>query len=624
MYKKILYGAAGAAGASVVAWRTMFPWIGDDLIMMKLGSKALKKQVEDIEKGIFLVNRFEDQVHKNPDKVFIIYDDNLFTFKTMDEQANRVANAAKSLGLRVGDTVALFCSNSPEFIWTFLGLQKIGVIVAMVNTSIHAKALAHSVIASGASVLMVGAGDDLKNTAIEAADDMENVKIWLQGCSSSQLPANFLSFDDLMYRALPVPIDKSYRSEVDAMTTCCYIYTSGTTGLPKPTFIQQLKAQAIGSTHYVLSINENDILYLVLPLFHSAACMSLWSALNAGATVVLRKKFSASHFWQDVRKYNVTIFQYIGELCRYLLAQKPSELDRKHKVRAIIGNGLRKDIWTEFQTRYGIPFICEFFAATDGNTLLFNASNKPGAIGRLSPFMRRLEPNPRRLVKYDYNTAEPVRDKNGRCIEVDRPGEAGLFISFIPPEARNKPIYRAAAEATAKKIIRNAFVDGDEYYNYGDLLYRDKDYFLYFNDRIGDTFRWKGENVSTTEVANILTNVDFIQDANVYGVSVPGQDGRAGMAALTLTKDTNLSPEKLKKIYDYCEKELPRYARPIFLRNLEEDILTVTFKQKKNNIVKEGFNPMEIKDRLYFRDEQSRTYIPLTADVYPKVLKAKL
>ncbi|KAK6179983.1 hypothetical protein SNE40_012216 [Patella caerulea] len=624
MYKKILYGAAGAAGASVVAWRTMFPWIGDDLIMMKLGSKALKKQVEDIEKGIFLVNRFEDQVHKNPDKVFIIYDDNLFTFKTMDEQANRVANAAKSLGLRVGDTVALFCSNSPEFIWTFLGLQKIGVIVAMVNTSIHAKALAHSVIASGASVLMVGAGDDLKNTAIEAADDMENVKIWLQGCSSSQLPANFLSFDDLMYRALPVPIDKSYRSEVDAMTTCCYIYTSGTTGLPKPVILSNAKASRISFHLEILEVNESDTIYLTLPLYHSAACISLYGAMRTGATVVLRKKFSASHFWQDVRKYNVTIFQYIGELCRYLLAQKPSELDRKHKVRAIIGNGLRKDIWTEFQTRYGIPFICEFFAATDGNTLLFNASNKPGAIGRLSPFMRRLEPNPRRLVKYDYNTAEPVRDKNGRCIEVDRPGEAGLFISFIPPEARNKPIYRAAAEATAKKIIRNAFVDGDEYYNYGDLLYRDKDYFLYFNDRIGDTFRWKGENVSTTEVANILTNVDFIQDANVYGVSVPGQDGRAGMAALTLTKDTNLSPEKLKKIYDYCEKELPRYARPIFLRNLEEDILTVTFKQKKNNIVKEGFNPMEIKDRLYFRDEQSRTYIPLTADVYPKVLKAKL
>ncbi|XP_050400492.2 long-chain fatty acid transport protein 6 [Patella vulgata] len=374
----------------------------------------------------------------------------------------------------------------------------------------------------------------------------------------------------------------------------------------------------------MLEVNESDTIYLTLPLYHSAACISLYGAMRTGATVVLRKKFSASHFWQDVRKYNVTIFQYIGELCRYLLAQKPSELDKQHKVRAIIGNGLRKDIWTEFQTRYGIPFICEFFAATDGNTLLFNASNKPGAIGRLSPFMRRLEPNPRRLVKYDYNTAEPVRDENGRCIEVDKPGEAGLFISFIPPEARNKPIYRAAAEATAKKIIRNAFVDGDEYYNYGDLLYRDKDYFLYFNDRIGDTFRWKGENVSTTEVANILTNVDFIQDANVYGVAVPGQDGRAGMAALTLTKDTNLTPEKLQKIYDYCEKELPRYARPIFLRNLEEDILTVTFKQKKNNIVKEGFNPMEINDQLFFRDEQTRTYIPLTADVYPKVLKAKL
>ncbi|ESP00513.1 hypothetical protein LOTGIDRAFT_206138 [Lottia gigantea] len=542
-------------------------------------------------------------VSRSPEKTCLIYEDCLYSYRMVDEYANKVANLAKSLGLKFGDTVSLYCTNSPQFIWTFLGFLKLGITVAMINTSLHSKSLSHSVVSSESLAIIVGEGR--------------------MGLPSSQLPSDFISFDDLMLRALPVPVDRSVRRDIKPFDTCCFIYTSGTTGYPKPVHIQHFKVYAFCNVLYAFSITPEDILYNTLPLFHSAGMYNLCSGLNVGCTIVLKKKFSAHEFWEDVVRYNVTIFQYIGELCRYLLSQPPSPLDSKHKVRAIIGNGLRKDIWTKFQTRFKIPLILEFFAATEGNTLLFQLSNKPGSCGRLSPFIQKLEPFPRRLVKYDYDTAEPLRDKNGRCIPI-KPGEVGILLSGVNPLTKDLPMYKASRAENDKKIVRNAFVDGDEYFNYGDLLYLDKDYFLYFNDRIGDTFRWKGENVSTTEVANILTDIDFIHDANVYGVTVPGQDGRAGMAAITLYNDSELTTKQLKVIYEHCEKELPHYAVPIFLRVLKEDILTVTYKQKKRDIVKEGFDPLSVSDALYFRDSKRATYIPLTTDLYPVILKSKL
>ncbi|KAK6179984.1 hypothetical protein SNE40_012217 [Patella caerulea] len=624
MIDKVLIGLAGAAGISFTAWKTMFPWIGDDLKILQAGYKVRKVMNEEIEQAYFLIDKFEDKVKLHPDKPFIIYDHNIYSFQYVDQQANKVANIAKRWGLTVGDTVALYASNSPSFIWTFLGLAKLGVTVALINSNLQGKALVHCVKASGGKILIVGEGMELLNTVIELDTELDNYDIYIQGSSKDQIPPNYTSFDDLMRKTMPTPVHKNVRSKMNVMSTFCFIYTSGTTGLPKPVFILHIKGISLSKLVGLFGLSENDIFYLFLPLYHTSGCMSLFGAIDVGATVVIRKKFSVSYFWKDVHQYNITVIQYIGELCRYLLNGPKDPLENQHKIKVMFGNGLRKDIWTKFQTRFNIPKIVEFFGATEGTGFTFQLSNKPGAIGRYSPLIKKIDPSPKRIVKYDFATAEPIRDQNGRCIEI-KPGESGLILSIIPDVVRSLPFYRASQEDNNKKIVLNAFEEGDAYFNYGDLFYLDKDYFLYFQDRLGDTFRWKGENVSTTEVANILTNVDFIQDANVYGVTVPGHDGRAGMAALTLTDIQELSEDNLKTIYNHCEEELPRYARPIFLRVLEEADLTSTFKQRKVDLIKEGYNPSVVKDPLYFRDDSKKTFVPLTFQLFTSgVAKSKL
>jgi solute carrier family 27 fatty acid transporter 6 len=276
--------------------------------------------------------------------------------------------------------------------------------------------------------------------------------------------------------------------------------------------------------------------------------------------------------------------------------------------------------------RFKIPLIAEFFGSTEGVTLLLNVSNVPGAIGRLSPLINKLDADPKVLVKFDYATAEPIRDKNGRCIKVAI-GEPGLFLAKVPDNLvvdGKFSVYRSSSEANEKKLVRNAFQDGDIYFNYGDVFSLDKDYFVYFQDRIGDTFRWKGENVSTTELANIISSLEFIEDANVYGVKIPGSEGRAGMTALTLMTGQKLGPKELKELYDHVCQELPTYARPLFVRLLDQAVITGTFKQQKVALADEGYDLVKVKDPLYFLDTENGTYSSLTTKDLAKFLTSKL
>ncbi|XP_046574399.1 LOW QUALITY PROTEIN: very long-chain acyl-CoA synthetase-like [Haliotis rubra] len=617
MLDKVVYGVAGAAGASVVAWKTMFPWINHDLKIIKVQKRLKTEKDKDLESGEFLIDRFEKHVYNQPRKPFIIFEGNVFTYEYIDQQANRVANVVRTWGLSVGDTVAMMIYNEPAFVWTFLGLQKMGIEAALINFNLPHKQLSHSVNASGAKAFIVGPGAELFDAVHAEEEEFGGMPIYIQGCSANQMPTGYISFDDLMAASSPAGVDGSVRAALTPMSPVCYIYTSGTTGLPKPAPVS-LREMSIGLA--IANCTSNDIVYTVLPLYHSSGGgIGLFGTIKVGATMVLRRKFSASHFWEDCSCYRVTIIQYIGELFRYLLS-RPESLDEKsHQIRAAFGNGLRRDIWKQVQTRFKIPQIIEFFGATEGNTMLFNLSNKPGAIGRLSPLLQRLSPNYQTLVKYDIATAEPIRDSNGHCIEV-KPGEKGLFISAFAPEMKEVNFYKASQEANEKKRVRNVFKKGDSYFNFGDIFYLDGDYFVYFVDRIGDTFRWKGENVSTTEVANILTSLDFIHDANVYGVTIPGQDGRAGMAALTLYDDKPLTHELLRKIWKHCEENLATYARPMFLRLQKEATLTATFKQRKVELVKEGFDINLVDDPLYFADQVTKSYIPIKQDTYSRIL----
>ncbi|BFY97259.1 hypothetical protein BsWGS_00299 [Bradybaena similaris] len=602
-----------------------FPWLEDDLKVIEADRNMTKFEEEALQ--TFLIDKFEEFVENTPKKTFLIYEDNLFSYELVDQMACRVANIARSWGLGLRDCVAMMMHNEPAFIWTFLGLQKLGIAAALINYNLRSRPLMHSILATDPKYLIVGAGEDLLGAVTEVTPDLGKLQVYVQGLGLLQPPSGVHSFDPLMLVTLPLAISPTVRKGLELSDVCSYIYTSGTTGLPKPAIISQRRAISIGCRTLLAGLTKTDVIYTVLPLYHSAGGgLGLYGSIVTGAMMVLKKKFSASQFWSDCRRYDVTFIQYIGELFRYLLAQPVSTLEGEHKVRVAFGNGLRKDIWLEVDKRFKIPLIAEFFSSTEGTGMTVNFFNKPGAVGRLSPLLKKVNDNSIALVKFDYSTALPIRGPNGRCISVTV-GEPGLFLTKIPEvllQGGEFSPYRSSRDANEKKVVRDVIEAGDMYFNFGDVLTLDKDYFLFFQDRIGDTFRWKGENVSTTEVANVITAIEFVHDANVYGVEVPGNEGRAGMVALTLNEGYSLGAQELKSLYDHVCEELANYARPLFVRHLDEAVVTGTFKQQKFDLINQGFDLAKVTDPLYFLDAERKTYSPLTANDLPKFLASRL
>jgi fatty-acyl-CoA synthase len=373
-----------------------------------------------------------------------------------------------------------------------------------------------------------------------------------------------------------------------------------------------LKFFATGAASQLAGFGPKDTMYCALPLYHSAGgAMCVAAVLATGGTLALRRKFSASAFWDDVRVFDATAFQYIGEFCRYLLNQPPNRRDGEHRLRFAIGNGLRPDIWEAFRDRFRIPQIVEFYGATEGNIAMLNLDDTVGSIGKLPPALVA----DGRLIRYDVSTDSHPRDEEGRCIEC-QPGEPGELIGKLPARAgdtRGRFEGYTSKEATERKILRDVFASGDAWFRTGDLLRRDAAGYFYFVDRIGDTFRWKGENVSTQEVAEALVGYGAVEMANVFGVAVPGADGRAGMASLVLT-----DPGKFdgRAFFEFATERLPGYAAPIFVRLQSEADVTGTFKLRKVELAKEGFDPSLVKDRLFVRDDAERAYVELTPERY--------
>uniref|UniRef100_A0A4W3K3Q5 long-chain-fatty-acid--CoA ligase n=1 Tax=Callorhinchus milii TaxID=7868 RepID=A0A4W3K3Q5_CALMI len=426
------------------------------------------------------------------------------------------------------------------------------------------------------------------------------------------------SLNEKIDQASDCPLPVSLRSSITLEDNFIYIYTSGTTGLPKAAIIKHSRALRGCTILRLLNISADDVVYLTLPLYHSSGSLiGICGAIQIGATIVLRRKFSSSQFWDDCRKYNVTVIQYIGEVIRYLCNVPKKDNDRDHKVRTAIGNGLRADVWREFLDRFGDIRVCEFYGATEGNTGFMNYVGKIGSSGRTNFIMKKIMPF--NLVKYDIEKEEPVRDANGHCIEVAT-GETGLLISKI---THINPFtgYAGSKNLTEKKQLRDVFRKGDIYFNSGDLLSLDSDNFIYFQDRVGDTFRWKGENVATTEVADILAMVDFIQEVCVYGVAVPDHEGRIGMAAIKLKDSRELDGEML---YNHVVNHLPNYARPRFLRLQNSIEITGTYKQRKVTLVEEGINPATIRDPLFYLSDTKKTYISMNQATYDSIVSKQV
>ncbi|XP_033750126.1 very long-chain acyl-CoA synthetase-like [Pecten maximus] len=624
--KEIAFGAlAGTATTALVAWRMLVPYLADDIATIRRARQVPKLTAETMLSGKFLVDIFEDHVARNPKKTFIIHEEKMYSYEIVNDMANRVANLALTWNLAPNATVATMIYNEAAFVWTLLGLLKAGLSDAIINYHLTAKPLLYSLNVSDAKVIIIGAGDELLESFMEIREGLPAVAVYVQGKAQGCLPPDTLSFDDAILRTLPVNLCRSARSHVKLTSPMCFIYTSGTTGLPKPAIINHAKSIWTSAIYAMFDFSSSDVVYVVTPLYHSAATLlCLFNVLNQGATIVLRKTFSASHFFEDCRLYDVTVLQYIGELLRYILSLPETPLDSVHKIRVAFGNGLRPDIWTEFQKRFNIPWIIEMFGATEGTGVLVNTTQKVGACGRLSPLMRLASKdqfNDIHIIRYDPIEDSPIRDKAGHCIKI-QPGEQGLIVTPIPETYTG--FYKGDKTLSEKKIIRNVFKDGDKYFNFGDLLYMDKDYYIYFRDRVGDTFRWKGENVSTREVCDVISTLDFVQDVNVYGVQITGTEGRAGMAALSVKDNKDVTPSMLQSLYRLCQKDLPNYARPIFIRFQKTFIVTQTMKHRKLELVEEGFDVDRIKDPMYYIDNDKKTYSRLTQSSKERIINSRL
>ncbi|XP_069025102.1 long-chain fatty acid transport protein 6 isoform X2 [Embiotoca jacksoni] len=612
-------GCVSAVAAGILALhvlqRLWFPYFwGDVGFMLRVLSYGSKLQVFKWTSRVrSVLDRFVQQAQLQPDKPFVIYDGTVHTYRDIDRRSNRLANVfLRDVGLRKGDCVALLMNNEPDFVSVWFGLTKVGCSVAFLNTNIKSRSLLHCVESCGARTLIVGSDlmeclDGILSPLLE-----DNIQVWTMKTWCEHTQVNSLL--DKVDTASDGPVPAELRRTTSLKSATLYIFTSGTTGLPKAAVITHMQSLKAAAGFWAFGASKDEVIYISLPLYHSAASLiGIGGTIELGATCVLKKKFSASQFWNDCRKHEVTIFQYIGELCRYLCNQPKTDLDKVHAVRMAVGNGLRPDVWREFQSRFGNVKMCEVYGSTEGNLCIMNHVGKIGAVGR-SNFLYKLVFK-YDLVKYDMVKDEPVKDQYGFCQRV-KTGETGLLLSKV---SSITPFfgYAGSKQLTEKKVLRNVFVKGDAYVNTGDLMAEDHQGFISFRDRVGDTFRWKGENVATTEVSETLGLMDFIQEVNVYGVEVPGNEGRAGMAALILRPDQTFEGRKL---FELVERDLPPYARPLFVRLQEVMEMTSTLKQQKFQLVQSGFNPSTISDLLYVLDGQQRSYVPLTDPIYRSII----
>ncbi|MCB1508961.1 MAG: long-chain-acyl-CoA synthetase [Hyphomicrobiaceae bacterium] len=545
------------------------------------------------------------------DMALSAHGDEKHSFRSYNARANQYARWAIANGVEKGDTVALMMPNRPEYLAVWLGIARAGGVTALLNTNLTGHPLAHCVnIVTPKHVIcdarLAGA------MASALGEIAEGPTFWVYGESESGWPR----IDTLLDGIDDGPLPANQRPKLTIEDKCLYIYTSGTTGLPKAANINHYRVQSVmNGFSAATNASDADRIYICLPLYHTAGgVLAVGTVITVGGTVVIGEKFSAQSFWDHVVDNNCTMFQYIGELCRYLLNSPAHPKETQHRLRIISGNGLRPDIWVDFKERFRIPKILEWYAATEGNAVFLNFDGKVGAVGRIPKWAEKKFVT--EVVRFDHETEQPVRGPNGFCIKAT-PNEIGETISQILNDP-DRPSQRfegyADKAATEKKILRDVFEKGDAWFRSGDLMRRDELGYFYFVDRIGDTFRWKGENVATSEVSETLSSYPGLEEINVYGVAVEGRDGRAGMAALVVKDSFDLDGFSV-----FVKERLPDYERPLFLRIQPQMEITGTFKIRKVDLVKDGFDPSRIRDTLYFFDPREGQYVPLDSALYAEI-----
>ncbi|MDH4458130.1 MAG: long-chain-acyl-CoA synthetase [Nevskia sp.] len=546
--------------------------------------------------------RLQQLAETQPHATALKFDDRRWTYAEFNAWANRVAAACRSAGVRRGDVVAILMANRPETLATIAGVVKLGAVAAMLNHNQRGDVLAHSLRLS--KPVMIVAGEECAEAIASLSDQSVLDDIAAKAWDGATRPESWQDWTSATDReASGNPPETATILLKDA---CFHIFTSGTTGLPKASVMSHYRwtkgMAGLGQT--TLRLTGDDTLYCPLPLYHNNALTVSWGAVLAdGAALALSRKFSASRFWDEIRAYEATAFCYIGELCRYLLNQPASPRDRAHAVRLMVGNGLRPEIWDQFQSRFGIQRIAEFYGASESNLAFVNSFN----LSKTAGFC----PLPYAIVAFDADAEAPVRNRRGRMQRVAR-GGVGLLVSEITERAPFDGY--TDKRANEAKLLRDVFKKGDCWFNTGDLV-RDQGFrHIQFVDRVGDTFRWKGENVATTEVEAALNRIAGVEQAVVYGVEIPGCDGRAGMASLSWT------PARFdgEGVAEQLRATLPAYAVPLFIRLRREQEITATFKFRKVELKRDGFDLAKIDEPLYVLDDGR--YRKLTPTLHAKVI----
>lgn len=548
-----------------------------------------------------------EQAQRHPDRPFLRFEDETVTFGNYNAAVNRYAQAVAKAGVGRGEAVAIMMDNSPDFLAAEGAMAKLGTIGALINTHLRGAALRHVLAASTARLILA---DEAALSALGEIAPLAGFEVLSAGDETEIRAAGFRSLGEALAIARAAEPDIP---DVKVTDVFLYIYTSGTTGYPKPTIIRHARFTMGGhSLKAVLGLEPEDCSYAPTPLYHGYSNFVGFSpALHNGSAFASRRRFSAGHFLDDVARHGVTHFMYVGELCRYLLRQPPSPRDRAHRIRVATGPGLRPDIWREFVERFGIDRIIETYGQTEANLSLMNRRGRVGSVGRSAPFTHRQL----RLVRFDFDRQEPLRGRDGFLVEC-RPGEVGELLSVVDKKTTMSFDGYVNPAHNEQKLARNCFAEGDLYLRTGDLMRRDRASYYYFVDRIGDTFRWKGENVATAEVAELLNGASGVSETAVYGVRVPGTDGRAGMALVVLAPGARFDPAGY---YAFAERVLPAYARPLFVRLGKAMDVTGTLKHTKKRLQDEGYDPERVAEAIYFRDDAARSYVPLDAELKRRI-----
>lgn len=556
---------------------------------------------------------FEKAVKRNPLGDALLFEDQRYSYQELNQWANQIAHYYLSKGVKKGDVIAVIIENRSELVATIVALAKIGVTSAMVNTSQTGKVLTHSVNLVKPVALIVG--EECRQAVDDIRQDLnidENRFYWFADQATREnagtAPEGYHNLAEVII-SFPM-FNVATTQSVKGKDGLFYIYTSGTTGLPKAViFTNSRWTLAYGTYGHILGLTEDDVMYVTLPLYHATGMVVCWCGVIAGSSALaIRRKYSTSAFWDDVRKYKASAIGYVGELCRYLMDAPPSEGDRAHRVTKMIGNGMRPNIWGKFKERFGIEEVLELYASSEGNVGFSNIFNFDNTVG--------FSPTPYAIIQFDKEKNEPVHDSKGFCKKVVK-GDVGLLVGKITSRS---PFDGYTDEKNNKSVImKDVFKKGDSYFITGDLV-RDIGFrHAQFVDRLGDTFRWKGENVSTTEVENICSEYSKIVEAVVYGVEIPNTNGRAGMAAITLQDGAELNEQDLTDMVTSFKKDLPPYAVPVFLRVQKIVETTGTFKYQKNKLKEQAFDPNKTSDRLLVLLPGQSAYCDISPEIFSNI-----